>query len=463
MKLPYPLLAALLLVPLTALPAANQPLSTLQHLVRTETWTENWPDAAGKLLPREVRGGIWNEAIAAVLAKHNAVHLPKRDQPYYLDGPIVLKSGQKLTADAAAEIRLKPGSNTCMVRNEHLVGFAEQPVPTDTKPDTRITIEGGIWTTLATSPTENNGNMRGASAKLNPVHGTHGVILLHNVRGVTVRNLTVRQSKAFAVHFGNAREFTVDGLTLDDHRRDGVHVSGPASAGVIRNIRGDSQDDPVALTAWDWKNYAPSYGSIHHMVIEHVAGAPLSKNATDAIRLLPGVKRFADGTLLDCSIHDITLRDINDIREFKLYEQPNLELGRNLDFSMEPGTLRNISIRRITLTRPGVIKVAAAVHGLIIDEANLRFTPAADFKLVEIGPMSETYRHGSMDPSRWVEIFSPDRDVTVRGVRLGKVRVNGRAVADPESQFLQVKDQRLNPDYPKTTPRGGTGKAVLLR
>jgi polygalacturonase len=162
----------------------------------------------------------------AALDKDNAVHLPKRDRPYYLDEPIILKSGQKLVADSKAEIRLKPGTNTCMVRNENVAGFADQPVPADTKLDTDIVIEGGIWATLATSGSEINGNLRGASAKQNPVFGTHGVILLQNIRRVTVRNITVRQSKAFAVHLANAHDFAVDGLTLDAHRRDGVHVNG---------------------------------------------------------------------------------------------------------------------------------------------------------------------------------------------------------------------------------------------
>jgi len=78
-----------------------------------------------------------------------------------------------------------------MVRNDHIVGFAEQPVPSDSKPDTHITIEGGIWTTLANGVNDNNGNQRGSSSKQNPVPGTHGVILLHNVRHVTVSNFTV--------------------------------------------------------------------------------------------------------------------------------------------------------------------------------------------------------------------------------------------------------------------------------
>ena len=40
------------------------------------------------------------------------------------------------------------------------------------------------------------------------------VILLHNVRGVRVRNVTVRKSRPFAVHLGNVQDFVVDGLTL---------------------------------------------------------------------------------------------------------------------------------------------------------------------------------------------------------------------------------------------------------
>ena len=139
------------------------------------------------------------------------------------------------------------------------------------------------------------------SAKEKPVFGTHGVILLHNVRQVTVRNVTVRQSRPFAVHLSNIRDFTVDGLTLDRHGRDGVHVDGPASDGVIRNVSSDSHDDPVSLTAWDWRQYNVTFGPIHHLTIEHITRAPVDKHGTDAIRLLPGVKRFSDGTTLDCS------------------------------------------------------------------------------------------------------------------------------------------------------------------
>ncbi len=430
-------------------------------LVHTESWKEIWPTPNSGFSSREVTTEIWTESFQAALDKHHQLHIPAREKPYYIDAPLILRSGDTLIADSTAVIRLKPGTNTCMVRNENIVGFEEEVLPEGLAPDTNITIEGGIWTTLATGDKAANGNMRGHSSKQNYIPGTHGVILLHNVRNVTVRNITVRQSKAFAVHLGNARNFLIDGVTLDHHRRDGVHVNGPSSNGVIRNVGGTSHDDTVALNAWEWKGYAPTFGPIHHVTIERVSGAPTGVPSASSIRLLPGVKAFEDGKTVDCTISDITIRDITDIREFKFYDQPNLERGRDNDFSLRLGTLHNIRLQRLTFTRPGVIQIAANVDGMGVEDVEFTFEPDADFRLVEIGPMSMTWRHGD-DPSRWVEVFSPDRDVTVRNFHLGKVRVNGQGVPDGEARFLQVKDQQINPDYPKTTPRGGTGKAILV-
>jgi hypothetical protein len=459
------LLVALMLALLTTLHAANSDETLLRfaHLVRTDSWTEKWPEISGEVEEREVTAGIWNDAIQAALDQANSVHLPKRDQPYYLDCPIILKSGQKLTADADTEIRLKPGCSTCMVRNENIIGFADKPVPVDTQPDTDITIEGGIWTTLATGVKDNNGNQRGYSSKKNPVPGTHGVILLHNALRVSVKNVTVRQSRPFAIHLGNIRDFTVDGLTLDQHGRDGVHLDGPASDGIIRNVSGDSHDDPVSITAWDWRQYSASFGPIHHLTIEHITGAPEGKRSTDAIRLLPGVKRFSDGSTLDCPIHDITLRDITDIRYFKLYDQPNLEAGRDNDASVGIGTLRNIVFENLTFSRPGSIQVHANTDGLTVRDVQFNFALPAGYHLIELGPKSQTYKHKPDDPTRWTEIFSPDLDCTVRNLSVSGVRVRGSQADMPAEQVVHVIEQKPNLDYPKSTPRGGTGKGIWIR
>lgn len=447
--------AVLLLAPLTGLHAVD---------VRTESWTEKWPDKNGQLQTNSVTAEVWTETFQADLDADGVLHIPARARPYYIDGPLVMKSGQKLTADAKAEIRLKPGTNTCMVRNEHVATLNTKPVPPDQPLDTDIRIEGGIWTTLAVTRAESNGNTRGASSRQNAAFGTHGVLLLQNVRGVSVKNVIMRQSRPFGVHLANAHEFTVENITLENHGRDGVHVNGPASDGVIRGVRGDPHDDNVALNAWEWKNYAPSYGAIERIVIEDITGAPEDVPAANSIRLLPGVKRFDDGTTLDCSIGDITLRNITDIRDFKLYDQPNLELGRANDFSVGIGTLKNIVFENLTFHRPGSIQVHANTNGLSIRDASLLFALPAGFHLVELGPKSATYRGApSTDPAKWTEIFSPDLDCTVRHVSITGVRARDSQADLPIEQVVKVIKQKPNPDYPKTTPKGGTGKGIWIR
>jgi acetyl esterase/lipase len=442
---------------------AAKKLSDFQSLVRMESWNEQWPDASGKVETRKVTAEVWTQAMQASLDAQGTLHIPARAQPYYIDAPLVLKSGHKLSADPTAVIRLKPGTNTCMVRNERVVTLNTKPVPSDQPMDTDISIEGGIWTTLANS-LATNGNTLGLSAKTNPAFGTHGVILLQNVRRVSVKNLTVRQSKPFGVHLANAHAFSVENITLEEHRRDGVHVNGPASDGLIRGVRGDPHDDNVALNAWEWKNYAPSYGPIERIVIEDITGAPEGVSSTRAIRLLPGVKRFPDGSTLDCPISDVTLRRITDIREFKLYDQPNLELGRANDFSVGVGTLKNITFEKLTLRQPGVIQVHAHTDRLTVRDVRLLFPVTTGYHLVELGPLSQTYKAGrSEDPAKWVEIFSPDLDCTVRNVTVTGVRTQDSPTDLPFDQAVKVIEQKPNPDYPKTTPKGGSGKGILIR
>ncbi len=439
-------------------------LGDYQHAVRTETWTEKWPQADGTIETRTVTAELWTDAMQAALDQRNILHIPARDKPYYIDGPLVVKSHARLIADPTAEIRLQPGSNTCMVRNATLIGFPDQAVPGDTQPDVDIHIEGGIWSTLATSPKEANGNVRGSTAKVNPVFGTHGVMLLQNVRHVRLRNLTVRQSVPFAVHLANARDFIVENITLDAHRRDGVHVNGPANGGVIRGVRGDALDDFVALNAWEWANYAPSYGPIERMLIEHVTGAPEGVPAANAIRLLPGVKRFANDTELDCPITDVTLRDMVDIVEYKLYDQPNLELGRDSDFSVRIGTLARIRFEDLVFNRPGRIEVHANADGVAVENVQLNHALMPDWYLLAIGPKSQTYKHGGEgSPEHWTEIFSPDLDCTVRNVTVNGVRARDIPGELSAEQVVRVIKQTPNPDYPRTTPRGGTGRGIWSR
>ncbi|HRX56338.1 MAG TPA: hypothetical protein P5016_17610, partial [Verrucomicrobiales bacterium] len=67
------------------------------------------------------------------------------------------------------------------------------------------------------------------------------------------------------------------------------------------------------------------------------------------------------------------------------------------------------------------------------------------------------------DPAAWTEIFSPDLDCTVRKVSVSGVRLRGSETDWPIEQVVKVIEMKLNPDYPKTTPKGGTGKGIWIR
>ncbi len=440
------------------------------RLVTTASWQERWPDEKGSMQTRAVTAEVWTAAIQAALDKHRAVFLPQRAKPYYIDGPIVLRSGTRIVADPQAEIRLKPHTNTCMVRNENIVCGHNAPVPTRPAPDTQIAIEGGIWTTLATSHAEWNGNTIGRINPRDDVPFTHGVILLSHVSGVRVSHVTIKESRCFGVHLTYCSDFLVEDITFVNHGRDGVHVNGPSHYGVIRQVRGITYDDLIALNAWEWRNYTPTFGPIHHVLVEGVLGSFRPDGASE-VRLLPGTKTFPDGRKLDCSIHDCVFRDLTDIYTFKVYDQPNLELGRANDFCDPIGSAVRLFFRNLTYHRPGRFHIGVNVEGLSVGDVRLEFDPTegpqASFKLIEIGPQSATYKHDPSDPTTWVEIFSPDKDCTVRNLRLTNVSClkGGQvvALANPMQTLVRVIQQAVNTDYPKTTPRGGVGKGILLK
>ncbi len=201
------------------------------------------------------------------------------------------------------------------------------------------------------------------------------------------------------------------------------------------------------------------------MIVEDITGLPeqAEHEGNIAIRLLPGVKLFDDGTALDCFLRDITLRRITDIRHFKIYDQPDLELGRDKDFSDGVGTVENLRIEGLVFNRPGRIELHANSDGVVIDDVKINHPIAPDWHLLSIGPNSETWKWEFESPSKWVEIFSPDLDCTVRNLCVAGVRVSGGDTDLPIEQVVRVIEQKPNPDYPKTTPKGGTGKGVWIR
>jgi len=457
-----------------------QDIGAYDHLVETHTFDEMWPAQQGEQAIR-VEGEIWTKAIQTALDECGDVFIPQRDAPYYLNGPLVLRSGISLHLADHAELRLKPGSNCCMVRNEHLISGHSGPLHLAQDADADITVSGGIWTTLATSGTQHNGNVQGWADASHSLL-SHGVLLFSNVERLRVRDVTIRQCKPHAIQLSNCRHFLVEDIRFENHRRDGVHVNGPAAYGVIRRVCcsvGVMGDDMIALNAWDWKNTSMTFGPIHHLLVEDVDGASAAafeagRDRRSEIRLLAGTKRFDDGNALACDVEHCVLRNIDGIQTFKMYDQPNLELGRDNDFADPIGDLRDLHFANINMERSTgapLFQIALNGDGIVIRDVALGFNPfppnEAPYVLVQVGPLSQTYKHNPHDANTWVEIFSPDKDCTVSNLCVEKVRSwQGTGAethwesVDPDA-LVQTIAQKPNPDYPNTIPRGGTGRGYL--
>jgi len=452
-------------------------VTRFKDLVASDTWTEIWPDGNGDEQSVAVTAEIWTAAIQAALDANRVVYIPYRRDPYYIDAPLILRSGHRLIADPRARIRLKPFSNTCMVRNQNIVSGQDGPVDHCADPDRDIIVQGGIWTTLATADSQSNGNERGRADGTDSCPGAHGTILFHNVRGIQLKDMTIRGCRPFGVQIGNCREFLVENIFFDCTRRDGVHVEGPASRGVIRDIRGETGDDVVALNAWDWKQYSVTFGPIENVLVERVQGTP--GRSVNAIRLLAGTKNFESGQRTHCDVSNCVFRHIHAIEDFKLYDQPNLELGRDYDFAEPIGHMHDLLFDDIRLDalplrgfyeREALFHLAADVENVVIRNVALNFEPPSSFVLVDVGPISATFkpRQTQDDPATWREIFSPDKDCTVKHLTVSGVRTAAGAKGKGEltpvdaEKLIRVGGQTVNSDYPATTPRGGTGKGFLV-
>ena len=207
----------------------------------------------------------------------------------------------------------------------------------------------------------------------------------------------------------------------------------------------------LKLSSQPWK-VDMVFGPIERIRVENVSGAPAGVRSSNEIRMLPGIKRYDDGTELDCCLRDIVFTNITDISTFKLYGQPNLELGRDNDFSPRIGRAYRILMDGLTMNRPCTVEVHADVDGLTIRNLDKRFEKPY-WHLVEIGPRSASYPIGKPvgGVQRYTELFAPDMDCTVRHLDV------------PDPKLVKLIALKLNPDYPKKQPRGGTGKGIWIR
>lgn len=163
---------------------------------------------------------------------------------YIVKTTVRIPSGTRLIADRMAHMILADGAarNT----NDYLLTNADRGEGAE-----EISIEGGVW------DGNNRGNPRPPG--LFDDGSTGAMFHFENIRGLTLKDLTLTNAEAYYSRFTHVHDFHIEDIRFDSDNirpnNDGIHIGGNCSKGVIKNLRGMQPgvtgDDMVALNADD--------------------------------------------------------------------------------------------------------------------------------------------------------------------------------------------------------------------
>lgn len=261
-----------------------------------------------------VKYEIWTDAFNKALEEGGEVVVSEREEPYYIDGSIIMNSNSSIKAYGAT-IRQIPGVKVLMLRNADPID--ETKYPAKGEKNSNISVFGGTWEEMRS---ERAGY--GSSGMFDNERSMYGVstaFLFSNVFGLTVSDATFIHTGGFAVQTGNAENVVFENIRFIECFADGLHINGNTKNVFIKNVKGNVGDDIVALNMYDWYNSSINFGPGKNIFCEDVE---LDENGQyKAIRLDMGEYTFADGTKADCGIENLVMKKVRGIKTFKLYLQ----------------------------------------------------------------------------------------------------------------------------------------------
>jgi hypothetical protein len=232
MKATFPLLAALLFAPLAALHAA--PSADARVVIASE---------AGAKLDSDVSTGGGTDDTA--LLQGILDRAPKLGSlKLIVDGPILV-TGLKVHSNTTIEcLNRACGFYLADTSNRALIANAT-PQP-EGRADHNLSFLGGTY----------NGNAE-HQEHTTKEHGWTTAFALHGVEQVLFRDVSITNSRTFAVYLTNWRRVVFENIYINlDHipkssNQDGIHVQGPGEFLSIRNLQGRAWDDMIALNIDD--------------------------------------------------------------------------------------------------------------------------------------------------------------------------------------------------------------------
>lgn len=212
--------------------------------------------------------------IQEMLDRCGDVYIP--DGLYMIDESLVIHDNTHLRLAKNAILKLCDNANCEIIINDKLArGYNEN-----------ITVEGGIWDGNNINQTRYNQPPNEWPTEY--VFGRYFGVFMRfiGVRNLRICNLTVKDPNAYSMQLAMVHHFTVENIYFDQNLKfgwtDGVHVNGPAKDGLIRNIRGITNDDMIALNTDDCFETEISCGDITDVLIDGV----YSENGYTGVRLL---------------------------------------------------------------------------------------------------------------------------------------------------------------------------------
>ena len=224
---------------------------------------------------KPIGNGIQDDTVALqsmLDSGESTVYLPSGT--YLISDTLYIHDNTHLILSHGATIRLADDACCLMLANDKL-GKSER--------NRNIIVEGGTWD-------GNNPNQRRGKVYENKRYFYGVVMRFEGGEDITVRNITFRNPEAYAVQLLDVDRFTVENITFDYNllkpNMDGVHVQGPARNGFIRNIKGATNDDLVALNCDDvydtFDGPCKTQGDIENVTVDGL----FADNGYTAVRLL---------------------------------------------------------------------------------------------------------------------------------------------------------------------------------
>lgn len=412
-------------------------------------------------------GKIWSEAFSFALKNYEDIIIPAGK--YYVDKSLVVPQNRGIIADENAEIILIKGVKSLLLRNENVIDGSDKPIPKTAIKDENISITGGIW------GEENDERLgygkSGCFDENNSMVGVSTCFLLSNVKNLTLKNLTFRHTAGFAIQMGNISNFAVENICFDVCYADGLHINGGTENGTVKNLYGHTEDDLIALNAYDWDNSSINFGKIENLVVDGVK-CDVGGNVHKSIRIQPGIYPYKSGEKEDCFVKNLTIKNVSGVACFKMYLQTpayttfpekNVGVGRmeNILFenisadTSEPVDKQPNYLSGNTVTGNfATFEIGSNVKNLTFNNVKTVLNKAKypNSYFIAVGPKTQYIAEKKL------ELFDPYVCCTIQRINFENVYVNNEKKDDLTGFIKEISYDNL---YPSALPFG-KGKIISV-